>query len=497
MNTKRILNAVLAALLVTWLALPAWAFSLRGPRDTWQTAGIGYGVLASDLGGPMNLGEEYRLNVPLLTYGFDSTFLNYFGSNGMVAVEAAFTILNATPHVSQMSASLAEFPTQTKLQNFRAASLGIQDIKSTVLGIMVAQMGLADPERFVWTLRDRQVGGNPSRTNYLVIKRNFDPTTLNPSSFVNGTLYTYDIREFDVPAVFADAVERPVDPQATSFSSVASVDGPVVGSSLFNAGLNAGEFFTGLTRDDFGGLRYLLRFNNYNVERLAPGVTLVPQPVNGVFGPSSSFGSFLFGPGGIQFSSPWGPTGTNGGFTNGSGTNVLVTTALRPGIGKVSFQKVLFDSLLYSTLNVTNMFTDTVITNGISTNQLVQRVQTLPDILFTAADLGVVVTAGVPVPILFTRTVLGNWVNNSALNGAGGVALPGPGVIDPGSGAAPAITITFSKLGPYFINSTPFFLNEGNSRAGNVWGYFDTTTIFSVFPDGTTVQDLENQVLGR
>jgi hypothetical protein len=28
----------------------------------------------------MNLGEEYRVNVPLLTYGFDDSFLNYFGA---------------------------------------------------------------------------------------------------------------------------------------------------------------------------------------------------------------------------------------------------------------------------------------------------------------------------------------------------------------------------------------------------------------------------------
>lgn len=493
MKTKRILSGVLAGMLA---AGTAFAFSLRGPTDTWQTANIGYGVTAADdFGGPMNLGEEYRLNVPILTYGFDSTFLNYFGSNGIAAVDAAFKILNDIPHVSQMSASLGEFTRNSKLKNYRAESLGIQDLKSTVLGIMVAQMGLADPERFVWTLRDRQVGGvGVQTTNYLIIKRNFDPITQIPSSYVNGVLYTYDIREFTLPAAYADAVERPRLGDETPFSSVASVDnGGGVSPASSNAGLGAGEFFTGLTQDDIGGLRYLLRFNNYNVETLSAGVTLVAQPTNSVYGPGGSFGSSLFGPGGVQFSSPWGPSGTNSFTNNVGGTNTLVVTALRPGIGKVSFTKVLFDSLLYSSLNVTSVFTDTVITNSISTNQAVQRVLTTPDILFTAADLGVAVVAGVPVPIRYTRTVLGNYVNYSALNGVGSV-LAGPGVIDPGGGAAPAITVSFSKLGLYYTANTPFYFTQ----AGSVWGYFsDVSTNIAVFPEGMTVQDVEDFVLGR
>ena len=40
----------------------------------------------------MVLGEEYRWNVPVLTYAFDQSFLDYFGSNGVAAVEKAFQI---------------------------------------------------------------------------------------------------------------------------------------------------------------------------------------------------------------------------------------------------------------------------------------------------------------------------------------------------------------------------------------------------------------------
>ena len=47
-----------------------------------------------------NLGEEYRWNSPIITYNFDESFLNYFGSNGVVAVEKGIDILNSIPAAS-------------------------------------------------------------------------------------------------------------------------------------------------------------------------------------------------------------------------------------------------------------------------------------------------------------------------------------------------------------------------------------------------------------
>ncbi|MGB9601977.1 MAG: hypothetical protein ACPMAG_04230, partial [Limisphaerales bacterium] len=38
-------------------------------------------------------------------------------------------------------------------------------------------------------------------------------------------------------------------------------------------GVLPGEFFTGLTRDDVGGLRYIYRADNFNVEQMPPTVT--------------------------------------------------------------------------------------------------------------------------------------------------------------------------------------------------------------------------------
>ena len=49
------------------------AFSLLGPYDTYQTATLGYN-LPGDSGGPMNLGEEYRINTPIVYVGVDDVY---------------------------------------------------------------------------------------------------------------------------------------------------------------------------------------------------------------------------------------------------------------------------------------------------------------------------------------------------------------------------------------------------------------------------------------
>jgi hypothetical protein len=72
------------------LVLRASAFSLLGPFEEWQTPALGYNPLGADVGAPKNLGEEYRWNVPVITYGFDESFLSYFGVVGVAAVDDAF-----------------------------------------------------------------------------------------------------------------------------------------------------------------------------------------------------------------------------------------------------------------------------------------------------------------------------------------------------------------------------------------------------------------------
>ncbi|NBV23696.1 MAG: hypothetical protein EBS05_17470 [Proteobacteria bacterium] len=456
----------MAALLVV---TKASAFSLMGPFASWQTAALGYN-LTGDIGGPMNIFEGYRITVPFLTFGYDATFLNFFGSNGVVAVQSAMDVLNAIPKADEIV--ITNMPRQgvSSIPNASAQGLQIYDLKSAALSTVLGQMGLASPERWVFTLRDRLVLQNT--TNYTVIMRHFDPVTWTPTNRVNdGAVFSYVVTEPLLPGNYAATVNTPVGLSLPNiYRTAASVD---------NTGdLGPGEFFGGLTRDDYGALKYLLRFNNIKTETLTAGVTLATTY------------------------SPYGPAlGTN------ASTNVAIATARRPGVGKVTFIPLAVDSLLGVAIRaVTNTYVDYFYhpTNFYLTNQTLQRVSTLPDVVFTAADLASLVvptTSGIQAARM-SRPTSTRWVNQSALNSVvtGTGILSGPGVIPSGTSNTTAIVITFDTLGPSrynFAGAGGSFLSQRFSALNGVWGYFDSTRIFSVFPDGTTLQDLERQLYGR
>lgn len=242
----------------------AGGFALLGPvNETFQIQTIAYG-LPGDIGAPKNLAEEYRWNKPVLYYSCDDNFINYFGGLGMTAIDSAFAVYNQLTNVSAYSLELNEFPLETMRVNYQAEALQLVDIKALTMQTLAEQFGLAEPERWVWCLRNRFTtpGGTcPQNQVYDVIKRNFDPVPTGPnqvqsSSYVNGNLFSYFVLEdcSDAPTPSADAVEFPVDPLATQLSAVASY------------GALYGNFYMGLTRDDIGGIRYLLRTNNYNIE---------------------------------------------------------------------------------------------------------------------------------------------------------------------------------------------------------------------------------------
>src|SRR5882724_7743115 len=101
---------------------PAFGFSLLGPlppnAEPFQIIDLDY-AFPGDVGTPKNLGEEYRVNTPVLYYAFDEAFLDYFGSNGVYAVEQALAILNNLTNVSSYSADLSEFPFESSRVNFK------------------------------------------------------------------------------------------------------------------------------------------------------------------------------------------------------------------------------------------------------------------------------------------------------------------------------------------------------------------------------------------
>ena len=244
---------------------PAFGFSLLGPiNEPYQQPVIGYGI-GGDIGAPKNVGEGYRWNNPVVYYAFDETFVNYFGSNGIAAVDQAIAILNGLTNLSSYSANLSEFPLEAQRINFTAEALSLIDLKSAALDFMVEELGLTEPDRFVWTLRNRatQPGLNCPFMIYEVIKRNLDPVTGTYSTYINGTLYSYTILEFCTgPNPLAITANFPVDPLAPAPTAIASLQ--VAGFERF------GLFYNGLTRDDVGGLRYLLKTNNMNVESVSP-----------------------------------------------------------------------------------------------------------------------------------------------------------------------------------------------------------------------------------
>ena len=110
------------------------AFALLGPVQPWMQTTNGV-IQPGDIGGPMCISNEYRWNVPVVTYGFDQSFLDYFGTNGVAAVESAIQILNDLPPASQIV--LTNYPFNSQSENFAAAAQSLYDLKSETLSLLL------------------------------------------------------------------------------------------------------------------------------------------------------------------------------------------------------------------------------------------------------------------------------------------------------------------------------------------------------------------------
>jgi hypothetical protein len=302
---------------------------------------------------------------------------------------------------------------------------------------------------------------------------------------VNGKLYSYQIQEFRQPD-HADALEflslgdsdRETIPVASGLARI-TLDGAVSDSGAAGT-IFPGLYRIGLTRDDVGGIRWLYRPSNYAMETLLPTITA---------------GSALGARG------AWIPfTGltNNVTVTNGQviGTNQIVSQGWRGGRNHLRFQRAFFDPIFGQTfVTLTNAYTDvTVTTNRTMVVQALQRGINGPDFLFMSEDLGL---ANNLAPVFLRRTDTSGWINNDAINGADETVLSaGPGVI------APPVQISFSKLLPYFLNSTSAFLDdfpgEGDAVYSGVWASFDgSTNAPIIYPVGgpLTLKELNRQVL--
>ena len=469
---QRFLKNLLPGLAVAAFAPAALGFSLMGPPLAWQTTAWGYNDTVGDvLGGmriaPMPLNAFYRLNITNITYAFDESFIRYFGANGMKAVDDAFAILNAVPAADTIN--LDDYANNTRLNNLQAAQAGLMDVKSYTLETVFSYLGAAEPEINVWTIRDvRQDPLNPARTNFYILQRNYDPYTLLPSSYVNGVLYTYRNMwvqnwRFNGGAPYLDAVEFP-----------ANLNNDQPYRTVAGRNLNGGEFYTGLSRDDMGCLKYLLSTNTLAVEGLFPGVTASSSQFSVVGGWIGWMGNnagtnnvFLLNSNSAYFVTPSTLAALNG--------SNFVTVGIRGGRQKISFTKVQYDSILGTGfVAVTNTFMDEVIVTNKLVTQKVQRIITQPDIIFRATDLnfwpdGTLVASTISNP---------TFVDDDALNG--GTVEGGPGLVT----GLPFI-ITYTTLTPGLFNYDPYFLDEQTSTASFRWASFDNTpTPPFIYPDG-------------
>jgi hypothetical protein len=295
---QRMMKKFLWMALLTMGAPAAWGYALLGPiangGDAWQVEALGYNLIylepyfpgnpvwLGDIGAPKNIGEEYRRNAPVLYYAYDSTFAGWFGPEGQQSVDGAFAIMNSLTNVDNYSTSLSEFPLQSQSFNYRAQSAYLTDIKSVTLHLLVEQLGLAEPERYTWTLHNRAQSPVPCPfgTSYLVVQRNLDLATspltqVQYSPYVNGVLYSYYINENcgrHPPPWTAITVPYSADPLASIHTAVAANSYSGSWATIYwVGGLQMGAFYTGLTRDDVAGLRYLMRTNNINWESAAAG----------------------------------------------------------------------------------------------------------------------------------------------------------------------------------------------------------------------------------
>jgi hypothetical protein len=418
----------------------------------------------------MNLGDEYRWNVPTIYYGYSSEFQNYFGERGIQEVEKAIAILNALP--SMDSVNLTNYPLSAERINYQASALFLGDLKSFVLSFLVETMGITDPTRFVFTIRNRWVTPAPT-TNYLVIKRNFDPVTWEPSSFINGQLWTYTsiIDNQNVPETLT--VNETVDPLALQ----GQINAPV-SAGIPTGLLQFGGFWTGLTRDDVGGFKYIYRHNNYNVETPPANATVARA------GAVSSGGT----------SSPWSIPVINTNTTTGAGTttsNILIT-ALRPGIGIPRFVRVNSESRIGAFASNTVSFVDRYLTNGTEVSEDLLRPLAVPDIVFDAGDLQQGDAFNLGYQTYFNTQQ--PWLTN-------GIATFGPGHYGPGviatATATPSFVLTLNSVGPTFFSSYPNPMSEVTSFQEFRWASYDgTTNAPFIYPQGETIQDVEDLVIG-
>ncbi len=268
-------------MLVVFTAPRGYSFALLGPSPAtgqtnpaidWQnSANLDFNIAGIEIGGIVNIGEEYRWVTPEVTYAFDESFLNFFGQEGVKAVNKSFDILNAIPDYDSLSSNLTEYPLGVYRTHSQAESLGVLDMSTITLGLMMEQLGLANPLYYMYSIRQVNNIANSTNQVFTVILRNFDPVTSEPTNRLNGELYNYSIRTNSFRGQrYTNAVEVPRSSPFLRNLPLSALD------------VTSGGYVSSLSRDDIGGLRYIYRTNNVNIESLPTDAELLLRDTNAI-----------------------------------------------------------------------------------------------------------------------------------------------------------------------------------------------------------------------
>ena len=391
-------------------------FVMIGPMGAAEVAAAGTDFnITDDLGGPKELKQFFRWNNPYLTYTFDSSFVRYFGLEGMDAVHDAFRVVNdffipadgSYDGVSSMDFARDGFLSNynTTWVNTTAQNAQIIDIKSLTLGMLVNHLGVGNPHRYAFTVRGMSTNNTGTQVSFNVRLKNYDPLTWQPTDVINGVQYSYRLIHDSPPQAggaltaptFVDMEEFTTDTSGNAWTSVAGIVDAFYGNTAIYwtdspTAFNFGVYYEGrnamggqyqprhaLTYDDVGALKYMYRTNNFVYEDLDLSINLVEPP------------QFLSGANAQNFLQPSMPQGRGvfprrfGGATQPiqpafmnnhpmrgvpfigqpGAAGSMVGLALRGGIDRMQFYYQPLDSLLGTLFTATNfIWTDTFITTN-------------------------------------------------------------------------------------------------------------------------------------
>ena len=313
-------------------------FALAGKLEDWMQQSNGFPRKWA-VRGPADINQEYRWNVPVITYGFDKSFKDYFDDAATNAIAEAVEIINDLPAASELN--LQDFASYTLTHNF--ATNNPYDLKSFALSSLLNQLGLDNPfqamylithwDAELWTYAifvSSVIERFPEEELDWLEKRNYDPESLKPSTSINDCLFVGEI----------------LSSQDMMLTQPYTVDPTGFSSTVAAMNLDYGAIYEGLTKDDVGGLRYLYNPTNINFETLLPGV---------------------------RSSDPEGAP--------------LINGAWRPGVNKITLVPHPTDPATGEWLSWTNTYLDVILENGSLRTQQVARVATSPDVLFKVSEL--------------------------------------------------------------------------------------------------------------